>query len=511
MNTKSLFYLTIILTVATTACKKSDFQESYADPSKISTTSVGKQFAGFLVSNREYVMPDYWNYFVVLRTTLPRYTQSVGWVNSPNQYVPGAAGITSRWENYYNFVAQYREFENIFNMLPAADQTDMRIYKIAAAIYFYDHTQKVVDLHGDIPWSEAGMLSARGGDYGSVLPKYDEAATIYSKILDDLKGFADEMNTLTVKPAIQTGFKNQDFVNKGNLVLWKKYNNSLRLKMLTRVSDAPAFQSRYAAEVMSIQGDTTKYPIISSNAENVQINVYNLGTDIHAKGFRSGLEDWDGNLASKPMIDHMKANTDPRLRVMFQPGINAAGVYNGLDPMLTSAAQTTLVAGGTLSIYNRSTLSRNEYFPGVLINTAEIRFMLSEFYLKSGNMAAAKTAYNEGIRQSIQFYYLLRTLSNDNSSGTVIPATTAEIDAYLLSPGVNWDLAVANSDKLKLLASQNGFIIVLFNPLKAGRKSEDLTRPFSVSKWIMPIHKNNRHTDGCMPAVNKPIMPLIMA
>lgn len=477
MNKKSLFYLAIVLTVAVTACNKSDFKDSYADPSKISVTSVEKQFAGFLVSNREYVMPDYWNYFVVLRTTLPRYTQSVGWVNSPNQYVPGAAGITSRWENYYNFVAQYREFENVFNRLSAEDQADRRIFKIAATIYFYDHTQKVVDLHGDIPWSEAGTLSAKGGDYGSALPKYDDAAAIYTKMLDDLKGFSDELSSLTVKSAIQTGFKTQDIVNKGNLALWAKYCNSLRLRILTRVSDVPAFQARYASETAAILGNSTKYPIISANADNVQISVYNLSTDINSKGFRTGLEDWDGNIASKPMIDNMKANSDPRLRAMFEPGAKATGVYNGLDPMLTSSAQSTLVAGGTLAIYNRSTLSRNEFFPGVLINAAEVSFLVSEIYLKAGNGTAAKAAYNEGIKQSIEFYYWLRTLSNDNTAGALAPTNATEIAAYTISPSVNWDLAMTTADKLKLLATQKWIHYSVVQPIENWSETRRLDAP----------------------------------
>ena len=127
--------------------------------------------------------------------------------------------VNDRWNNFYNFLAQYREFENVYSRLSTDDQAAYRIYKIAAAIYFYDHTRKVVDLHGDIPWTEAGMLSKNGGDYGNSLPKYDEAVAIYTKMLDDLKTFADELNTISVPAGIQTRFKNQYLVNKGSLTL----------------------------------------------------------------------------------------------------------------------------------------------------------------------------------------------------------------------------------------------------------------------------------------------------
>ncbi|MEO6730257.1 MAG: SusD/RagB family nutrient-binding outer membrane lipoprotein [Ferruginibacter sp.] len=475
---KILFVLSIVaLTVGFAACKKADFEESYADPSKISVTSVEKQFAGFLTSNRWYVLPDYWNYFVVLRTTVTHYTQAVGWVNSPNQYVPGYAGIDARWDNYYNFLAQYRELENVYSQLSADDQKDRRIYMIAATIYLYDHTQKIVDLHGDIPLTEAGKLSANGGDYAKSLPKYDNAETIYTKMLDELKAMAEELNTITVKDAFKTGFKTQDIVNNGDITLWKRYCNSLRLRILTRVSGAAAFQTRAATETAAILASPATYPVVSSNAENVQIDVFNLSTEIHSKNFKSGLEDWDGNLAGKAMIDHMKTNADPRLRVMFEPGANAGGAYNGLDPLATSSAQTTLVAGGTISIYNRSTLSRNQYFPGLLINAAEVSFLASEAYLNAGNDAAAKAAYNDGISKSVKYYYLLRSLTNDNTSPVAAPATDSEIALYIAKPAVNWDLATTKADKIKLLATQKWIHYSVVQPVESWSEIRRLDAP----------------------------------
>ena len=505
---KTLFVLAAASSITMTACKKQDFADSYADPSKISKTTVEKEFAGFLNSNQTYVLPSYWNYFVVLRTTVNRYTQSVGWTNSTAQYVPGGAGITDRWNNFYSsFVAQYRELQNVYAMLSADDQADRRIFVIAATIYFYDHTQKVVDLHGDIPWTDAGKLSANGGDYIKSLPKYDKADAIYTKMLDDLKGFSDELNTINVKAGIQAGFKTQDFINKGNLVLWKKYCNSLRLRILTRVAKTPAFQSRAAAEINGILSNAAQYPVITDNADNIQVKVFDLNTDINAKGFRSGLEDWDGNVAGKAMIDHMNTNGDPRLRAIFEPGANANGIYNGLDPMLDASSQTTLVSGGTLALYNRSTLSRNQFFPGILMNAAEVSFLVAEAKLRAGDDAGAKAAYNDGIAKSVNFYYWLRTLSNDNTSGALTPTSAAEIALYTASAGVNWDLALSSDDKLKLIATQKWIHFNVVQPLENWSEIRRLHAPvfnFWVDnsnakkqppyRWIYPSSENTYNT-----------------
>lgn len=472
-----LFLITISITLGQVACKKSDFADSYADPSKISTTTVEKQFAGMFYTNREYVVPSYWNYFVVLRTSVNRYTQAVGWVNSTAQYVPGSAGITDRWNNFYDFLGQYRELQNVFGKMSPEDQADRRIYTIASTIYFYDHTQKVVDLHGDIPWSKAGMISANGGNYSQSLPAYDGAEAIYTKMLDDLKAFADELAAITVKPGILTGFKTQDIVNNGDITAWRRYCNSLRLRMLARVSGVAAFQARAVAETAAILADAAKYPVVMDNNQNIQVDVFDLNSPIHSKDFRTGLEDWDGNIASKAMIDHMNTNTDPRLRAMFQPGANAGVVYNGLDPLLNSTAQNALITAGTLARYNWSTISRNQYFPGVLINAAEVSFLVSEALLRAGNNALAKAAYNDGITKSIQFYYNVRTISNDNSSGPLTPLTNPEIAAYLIKPAVNWDLAATTADKLKLIAAQKWIHFNVIQPLDLWAEIRRLDAP----------------------------------
>jgi tetratricopeptide (TPR) repeat protein len=474
---KLIVIVAVAIVAGISGCKKSDFADAYADPSKVSLSSVGKQYTGVVTSFRGYILPDYWNYFVVLRTSLLRYTQAVGWENTDNQYLPPAAGVNDRWNAYYNFLSQYRELENIYNAQTDADKTDRRIFMITAAILFYDQTQKVVDLHGDIPWTEAGKLSANGGDYGNSLPKYDKAIDIYTKMLDDLKAFATELNAITVPAGVQAAWKTQDLVAHGDVTAWKRYCNSLRLRMLTRVSDVASLQGRVNTEIAEIVGNAATYPIVTTNAQNIRINVFNNTSDISSRGFRTGLEDWNGNLAGKVMIDHMKTNVDPRLRAMYEPGANAAGVFNGVDPLANRTTQNTQIAAGTVAIYNRSTLSRNEYFPGVLITASEVKYMLAEYYLKQNSLASARTNYEEGIALSVEFYYWLRSLSNDNTAGALTPYTAGEVTIYTASPGVLWTGAATNADKLKLIALQKWIHFSVVQPIDSWAEIRRLNAP----------------------------------
>ena len=487
---KNILLVTAAVTcIGFTACKKSDFADSYTDPSKVADATIERQFAGVITSytwtnpntgQHGYIVPQYWNYFVIMRSTVLRYTQATGWENGNNQYVPGAASVGDYWKDYFYMLAQYRVLQNIYAKLPAIDQQLSRIYMITASIFFYDQTQKMIDLYGDIPWSEAGKINENKGDYNASLAKYDDAAAIYATMLDDLKGFSDELNTINIENYVQAKFAVQDLVNKGDVTGWKKYCNSLRLKMLTRVSGAPAFQSRANTEISAILSEPAKYPVVEGNAANIRISVYQLGSDINAKSFQAGLEGdpgWISNIAGKAMIDHMNTNGDPRLRAVFEPGDSARGVYRGLDPLLNGGAQTKMINEGTLAIYNRSTLSRNSYFPGIIINAAEVSFLKAEYYLKASNDAQAQDAYETGIKQSVEYYYWLRTFSQDNTAGPLTPTNNTEISNYINSTEVKWNTGSPAADKLKLIATQKWLHFSVVQPYECWAEIRRLDAP----------------------------------
>jgi len=438
--------------IYTTSCKKSSFDEVYRDPSKVTEVTVERQFTGMIYGYRQLTVPDYRNLFVTLRPTIFRYLHVSGWFNEPNHLLPGGAAIEDRWTRYYEGLAQYRELETVYNKSVDAEKAEKRIFFLAAKVLFYDQTQQTVDLHGDIPWSEAGMLSTNGSDYQSSYPAYDKAEDIYTVMLDDLRAISSELNTIALSQAIQERFTTQDIINNGDVELWKRYCNSLRLRMLTRVSESSAFSSRATQELAEIINDQATYPLIQTNAENAQIEIFNLDDNsIHTTGIRDAFEaeGWYANLASKVMIDHMVQNSDPRLPFIFEPGAEANGQFRGLDQSLASAAQSDLARGGTLSIFNRSTISRNQYFPGVLFSAAETNLLLAEYYQKNGNSGLAKSSFENSVKESVDLYRDIRSRSNDNTVPAAAAPTQAQINTYLAS--LNWD---GSSNKIQLIATQ---------------------------------------------------------
>ncbi len=436
-----------------TSCKKTSFDELYRDPSKVTEASIDRQFTGIIYGYRELVVPTYRNYFVTLSPTIHRYIQTFGWQNSEDQLTPGAAAITDRWERYYQGLAQFREFEKVYNAAPESEKNDKKIFYLAAKIFFYDMTQQEVDLHGDIPWSQAGKLSTNGGDYTISYPKYDKAIDIYTTMLDDLKSISTELNKVTVPAAIATSFKTQDLINSGSVDLWKKYCNSLRLRMLTRVSQVSTFTTRVSQELAEITSNASTYPLVLQNSDNIQIDIFNVGSDINSKGLEDALESWNNNIAGKVMIDFMVSKADPRLPYMFEPGRGAAAnEFIGLDQSLPGATQGTLIAGTTanpskIAIYNRSTYSKNQNFPGIIITASEVNFLLAEYQSRAGKNTDAKTNFENGIKSSIDLQKRIRAVSNNNLVAAPTAPTDASINQYIANIG--W-----GTNNLQLIAMQ---------------------------------------------------------
>lgn len=98
-------------------------------------------------------MPWYWRY-LSRKLNHGYYTQVFGWVNGNDQYLPSSAAMEDRWTNYYGVVRNFRELEDLYNGLSEDDKTDKRIFYLAAKVFFYDQTEQVVTMWGDIPWSE---------------------------------------------------------------------------------------------------------------------------------------------------------------------------------------------------------------------------------------------------------------------------------------------------------------------------------------------------------------------
>lgn len=447
---KKKLYIALVmfasLAVVFNSCNKSELETLYPDPGKSSSATVENMLTGVFTAANEMVLPWYWKMFVVEQPTIGHYTQTMGWVNGPDQYTVPTAAVDWRWNNYYNLMTQFRVMEGLYGELSESAQAEYRIFMLAATIFFYDQTQIVVDLYGDIPWTEAGRVRELG-DLDAALPKYDDAKEIYTTMIADLKAIATELHSIEVPSFFAGLFQKKDYLNLGSIALWEKYANSLRLRMLMRMS-AAADVSAQVAEILNNPG---QYPLVDNNDENIMLGA-ETGTALQATtssgsgGIRSAMETWGQyDIAPKAVCDNMLANNDPRLAIMFDPNPN--GEYKGLDPLLDGTAQNGIISDGMVARYDTATFTRNNNFPGWVIGAAEVSFLKAEAFEKGMASGDAKAAYNQGIEQSIEFWYGV------NATGTYRAPLTMDagaVAAYKNAAGVKWD----GNDHLTMIATQ---------------------------------------------------------
>ncbi|MFV0270003.1 MAG: SusD/RagB family nutrient-binding outer membrane lipoprotein [Draconibacterium sp.] len=436
--------------VALNSCSDSELERLYPDPSKSSTATIENFFTGILQSSNEVVMPWYWRFFVTEQPTMGHYTQVMGWLNAKDQYIPSAQAMEWRWDQFYNGpMTQFRELERLYNAADETEQQNKKIFMLAAKIFFYDQSAQIVDLYDDIPWSEAGKLRETGSLTASV-PVYDGGQSVYTAILDDLKSIADELSNIQVEAFYAGLFTEKDYLNNGNIMLWRKYCNSLRLRLLLRVSDI--LGDRAASEIASILNNPSQYPVVTGNDDDIMLDAE--GPDLYSTtksqtgGIQQAMLTWGQyDIAPKAMVDHMRNNNDPRLVITFDENKN--GEYIGMDPLNNATVQDKNLTDSLVSRYDASTYVRNDYFPGFVITAAEVSFLKAEAYLKEYAPGDAQAAYETGIKQSIEMYYEINA-AGDYREPIEAPGESA-VAGYIASENISWS---DNSDKISLLADQ---------------------------------------------------------
>ncbi|HUZ57622.1 MAG TPA: SusD/RagB family nutrient-binding outer membrane lipoprotein [Hanamia sp.] len=407
-------------------CKKSTIDSQYYNPETAVTANVPALFAGLF--NNAYVIPRYWNLYTLLIPVFGEYSQTNGYANAFHVYEQPTNYTTNKWDNYYTTVmAQYRELQKYYNNLTSpADKQGFAVFLNTADIFFYDQTAQMVDLWGDIPYSAAGSLNAKG----TIVPaKYDSAQTIYYGIINDLDRINTYLDTLNLPAFYGNQFSKYDYVNGGNLMKWREYANSLRLRLAMRISYYDSATAKTV--VMGMLNNPTQYPMVLNASDAIQINLegnmISTGNDIR-NGF--GVDPF----APGYMVDSvMGPANDPRLPFYFT--LNNSGSYQGV---LNSTLASTVTSGEQNGVYSRwdsTTFTENNNFPGLIIDAAEVNFCIAEAYQRWGSVSSAQTAYYNGINQSILYYYTINSSSSYTGPKQPMPSAGA-IAAYEAYPTV---------------------------------------------------------------------------
>jgi hypothetical protein len=300
--------------------------------------------------------------------------------------------------------------------------------------------QMMADTWGDIPYSQAFQ-----GDVDPSIsiptPKYDKLTDIYAAFQTQLKTAVDMIDVNAA------GFTSGDNVFGGDMTLWKKFGNSLRLRVAMRISNtdnyaaARAIAGEEGIEFMTSNADNAAFPYIGQAPNNSPLydawwtsarNDFTV-----AKPFINILKGVNDTLNNK--INPFFGLIDPRLQMYTRDRPAGSGKYFGIPYGMTEG-QTQAYWNQKLapSYYGAAAYSSvtapvilNAKYAPVYMEYAEVEFMLSE--LNNWDQGH----YKAGIEASINHWRDV-CINLEGWSATAVTDFNTQRDAYLAAvPAAN--------------------------------------------------------------------------
>ena len=426
---KIFFPLIVFITVAMAGCDK-DFEAINTNP-----------------NNPEVVNPELLMVNIIRGTVSNLVGDGFSSGNVLMQYMtqlrePGidrySVGSTSTWDNGY---ANLRNVQVLYNI---AEQRGLDNYKAISKIMRALIFSRMTDCYGNLPYSEA-LQGKSGTDGGSpvYLPRFDAQQDVYDGMINELK----EANGLL---AASKELIKSDILFNGDVMKWKRFANTLRMRLLLRRSN----KVNPSADMREMLASPATYPLMEAVSDNAALK-YDIAPNLFPlAGSRSG--DIQYVCLSKTFADTLNALQDPRLPLFFQPtsaSVTAgspkyAGVLNGQPDASLSGA--LIPTSSQIGLIYYKDIQVPVPAQGLIMLVSELKFILAESVVKGYITGDAKKYYEDGIKASMDYY---KSVSGVNISAT---------PAYLSQPSVAYDANKA----LALIGTQR-WIALFYNDWQA--------------------------------------------
>lgn len=298
------------------------------------------------------------------------------------------------WSAHYTLLRNLGQIRN--QTLKGMEEMPSGRTKLAIArIMEISVWQRLTDLFGAVPFS---ATTEDASDVESK-PAYDSQEAIYTALITDLDA---AMGKLT---STDLSYGNADFYYKGNSDKWKRFGNSLKLRLGMRIRFAnPTLAEKTVREAMA-------QPLLLSNSDNAAIPTYNDAQTINMhpilQQYISGSADL--RYLAEGFINTLKNTNDPRLPFIAEATVNSkkAGMpsYSGIGVALTDAQLLGVIkddhSTASLSTYFNKSLSTP--IPCYVFTYADVCFFKAEAALLGwgATTAQAEGFYQDGIRAAM--------------------------------------------------------------------------------------------------------------
>lgn len=220
-------------------------------------------------------------------------------------------GKGQRNEQYMSalWISQYpREVKNVVDMVERTmnDPEKVNINAVSRIMKVYIFS-RLTDLYGDLPYFDA----AKGYYSGTFTPKYDRQEDIYNDFFTELDAAVKQIDASKDKVI-------NDYYFEGDLNKWKKFGNSLRLRLAMRLTKVNLNKAQDEAEAAIALG------VMNSNADMAVMKHVKIawgggtsGGNATSYAFMNSQLDADKSLfrMTTTFVDYLVSHNDPRLRL----------------------------------------------------------------------------------------------------------------------------------------------------------------------------------------------------
>jgi hypothetical protein len=376
----------MVLLIFSAGCTK-DFEEINTNPN---SPGIEQASPSMLLTNAIESMTDRVHEIFFGHEMGSCWVQHMAKVQYPDEdrYIPRMGTINTTWSSLYG-ASGY----DVKVLIDIAEKTENDSYKAIGLILKSYITSVITDEWGDIPYTEAWQGSA---EKPILSPVYDTQESVYVALLANLV----EANTLLTDDAPEI---EGDILFGNDLMAWKKFANSLRLRLLMRRSD----RVNPTTDMTAIFGNATTYPIFASNADNAAL-IY-LGSNPNNHPINENRKTRDDHRVSNTTIDFLYTDApSPDYRVVvYAEMAEKSGDWVGLPNGMESADASNYLGNGLAQTSKIGSYFSAASAPGMLMSYAEVLFIKAEAAKRGfipGGDAAAESAYHAGIKASWDQY-----------------------------------------------------------------------------------------------------------
>jgi len=238
---KLTLIITILTAIGISSCKKG-FLDETINPNAASTNTLS-----LALSSNEKGAADIvngWNSYTYPSTgyqwLYSKYAVWEGyWVESPNGYVSDQSLTQYSFTNTvasFPWTDLYDNLSNVNLMQVTAVQQNNPDYEAIALVLKAYGFEQLVDGWNNVPYSQAFQGSA-----GNLTPVYDSGASIYADLIKQMDNAINLINTNAAAKLPVQGPGSDDIIFGGNMTNWKKFANTMKLRLIMRQSNTSGF------------------------------------------------------------------------------------------------------------------------------------------------------------------------------------------------------------------------------------------------------------------------------